>query len=158
MLNIRLLLFFPFLILNLNLYSQTTAFISARKGQSVQVIDTYTDTLTSTIGTISTNTNWRNNERTIGISSDNQYLFQDCYDCGGGTKLISTSDFTDITNISGFTDKSGMVSSPDGQKIYTARAYYINVYDVSSGSVTNLASRNRSEEHTSELQSRCSIS
>ena len=142
MLNIRLLLFFPFLILNLNLYSQTTAFISARKGQSVQVIDTYTDTLTSTIGTISTNTNWRNNERTIGISSDNQYLFQDCYDCGGGTKLISTSDFTDITNISGFTDKSGMVSSPDGQKIYTARAYYINVYDVSSGSVTNLASRN----------------
>lgn len=71
MLNIRLLLFFPFLILNLNLYGQTTAFISARKGQSVQVIDTNTDALTSTIGTISTNANWRNNERTIGISSDN---------------------------------------------------------------------------------------
>ena len=117
------------------------AYISARKGGSIQVIDVSTDTLSTTIGPISSNSNWRNNERTIGISDDNQYLFQDCYECGG-TKLIKTSDYTDITNISSFSDKSGMVSSPDGQKIYTARAYYILVYDVLNGTVSELANRN----------------
>ena len=118
------------------------AYISARKGGSIQVIDVSTDTLSTTIGPISSNSNWRNNERTIGISADNQYLFQDCYDCGGGTKLIKTSDHSDITDISSFSDKSGMVSSPDGQKIYTARAYSIKVYDILSGTVSELANRN----------------
>ena len=72
-------------------FSQSTAYLSARKGEYIQVINTSTHTLSSTIGSapgtpISTDTNWRNNERTIGISSDNKFLFQDCYNCGGGTK------------------------------------------------------------------------
>ena len=65
-------------------FSQTTAYLSARKGQYIQVINTTTHTLSTTIGSapgtpISTSTHNKNNFRTIGISSDNKFLFQDCY-------------------------------------------------------------------------------
>ena len=117
-------------------FSQTTAYLSARKGEYIQVINTTTHTLSTTIGSapgtpISTDTNWRNNERTIGISSDNKFLFQDCYNCGGGTKKINLIDGT-LSNISGFSDKSGMVSNADGTKIFTAKAYSILMYDVNT--------------------------
>ena len=127
-------------------FSQTTAYLSARKGEYIQVINTTTHTLSTTIGSapgtpISTDTNWRNNERTIGISSDNKFLFQDCYNCGGGTKKINLIDGT-VSNISGFSDKSGMVSNADGTKIFTAKAYSILMYDVNTNAISTLANRN----------------
>ena len=127
-------------------FSQSTAYLSARKGEYIQVINTSTHTLSSTIGSapgtpISTDTNWRNNERTIGISSDNKFLFQDCYNCGGGTKKINLIDGT-VSNISGFSDKSGMVSNANGTKIFTARAYSILIYDVNTNAISTLATRN----------------
>jgi len=129
-----------FLLLPALIFSQNTAYISAKKGQSIQIINTTTNTLSSTIGSISSDTNWRNNERTIGISADNKYLFQDCYNCGG-TKRIEISNPSSILNIP-FADKGGMISSKNGKKIYTASAYEIKVYDVDTNTVSGLASRN----------------
>ena len=141
------LIFIPLLYLSFYqlAHSQSRAYLSARTGQYIQEINTTTHTLSSTIGSapgtpISTDTNWRNSERTLGISSDNQFLFQDCYNCGGSTKKINLIDGT-VSNISSFSEKSGMVSNNDGTKIYTARAYYIQIYDVNTNAVSTLANR-----------------
>ncbi len=132
-----------------NLYSQidtglahkSFAYVSAQKGGNIQIIDNISKTFIGSIGIISTSSNWRNSQRTLGISKDGQFLFQDSYGLATTTQIIDVATNTIVSGIN-FSDKSGMVSSPDGNTIYTGRAYSINKYDILNNTVTSLASRN----------------
>lgn len=144
--KIKIALFF---FTSLKLFSQidsgltykSYAYVSAQKGGNIQIIDNITKTFSGSIGIISSDLNWRNAERTLGISKDGQFLFQDSYGLSTTTQIIDVSTNTIVSGIN-LSDKSGMVCSPDGNIIYTAKAYSVLKYNLIDKSITTLASRN----------------
>lgn len=117
------------------------AYVSAAKGGNIQIIDNISKSFYGSIGIISANTNWRNSNKTLGISKDGQWLFQDSYGLSTTTQIINLSTNTIVSGVN-FSNSGGMIYSPDGNTIYASPAYNILKYDINTQTISTLSSRN----------------
>ena len=142
-----LILIVPFCFIKMNSQTDTGltyksfAYVSAAKGGNIQIIDNLSKSFYGSIGIISTDTNWRNSSKTLGISKDGQILFQDSYGLSTTTQIISLATNTIVSGIS-FSNGGGMIYSPDGNTIYSSPAYNILKYNINDQTITTFINRN----------------
>ena len=107
----------------------TYAYLGGGTGHHVHVIDDDTKTLTTTIGPLSNDSNWRCNRMTAYGTPDGTRVYQ-AATCQLNGVVIDTSTNA-YTRLSW--SATAAAFSPDSQYIYVTSAYYRNAYRVSDG-------------------------
>ncbi len=107
----------------------TYAYLGGGTGHHVNVVDDDTKTLSTTIGPLSNDSNWRCNRMTAYGTPDGTRVFQTATCQLNGVVIdTSTNNYTRL----GWS-ATAAAFSPDSQFIYTTSAYYRNAYRVSDG-------------------------
>lgn len=121
------------------------AYTSAHSGHWSHKINSATHTVESSLGDFSTNTNWRCSWNTNIVNNAATKVYQGRSCDGAITEIdVATNTFRNL----GTTSRSNaMALSPDDRYLYTAEAYYINKWDLSTNPPTNAAGGSRDDNN-----------
>ncbi|MEY3656708.1 MAG: hypothetical protein RL114_1066, partial [Actinomycetota bacterium] len=121
------------------------AYTSAHSGHWSYKINGATHAIDASLGDFSTNTNWRCSWNTNMVNRAGTKVYQG-RSCDGAITEINVA--TDTYRNLGTTSRSNaMAISPDDRYLYTAEAYYINKWDLSTNPPTNAAGGSRDDNN-----------
>jgi hypothetical protein len=121
------------------------AYTSAHSGHWSHKINSATHSVETSLGDFSTNTNWRCSWNTNIVNNAATKVYQGRSCDGAITEIdVATNTFRNL----GTTSRSNaMALSPDDRYLYTAEAYYINKWDLSTNPPTSAAGGSRDDNN-----------
>lgn len=121
------------------------AYTSAHSGHWSHKIDGSTNTVVASLGDFSTNTGWRCSWNTNIVNRAGTKVYQGRSCDGVITEIdVATDTYRTLTTNS---RSNAMAISPTGRYLYTAEAYYINKWDLSTSPPTNAAGGGRDDNN-----------
>jgi hypothetical protein len=121
------------------------AYTSAQSGHWSHKINSATHTVETSLGDFSTNTNWRCSWNTNMVNNSATKVYQG-RSCDGAITEIDVATNT-YRNLGTTSRSNAMALSPDDRYLYTAEAYYINKWDLSTDPPTNAAGGSRDDNN-----------